>query len=87
MSSLQSTQIKVTLPHELYLHLKSKAEKFGLTLSSYIKNLVIDDVKDIDIPIFKMSEETERVALNALEDHKKGKARKIIDIDTYLDSL
>ena len=53
MSNIQATQVKVTLPDELYLHLKSKAEKFGLNLASYIRHLVINDVKDIDIPIKK----------------------------------
>ncbi len=87
MSNLQSTQVKVTLPNELYLHLKSKAEKLGLTLASYIKNLVIDDVKDINIPVFQMSEKTEKIALKALKDHEKGKTHLITDIDKYLDSL
>ena len=56
-----SAQIKVTLPQELYTYLKSKADKFGLTMSSYIKNLIIDDVKDIDVPTFKMNREREKV--------------------------
>ncbi len=75
MADLQTTQIKVTLPDELYLYVKSKAEKFGLNLAAYIRHLVIDDVKSIDIPEFKMSEETEKVALKALEDYKGGKTK------------
>ena len=62
MSSVQTTQIKVTLSNELYLHLKSKAEKLGLNLASYIRHLVINDVKDIEIPVFKMSEKREKIA-------------------------
>ena len=81
MSNVQSTQIKITLPGELYLHLKSKAEKFDLSLASYVRHLVINDVKDIDIPVFKMSEKTEKVALKALGDHKKGRTRMWNDID------
>lgn len=82
-----ATQIKVTLPQNLYLHLKSKAEKFDLGLATYIKHLVINDVKDIDIPVFKMSEEREKIALKALQDHKAGKTTEIKDIDQYFDSL
>ncbi|HTK03864.1 MAG TPA: hypothetical protein VL401_03830 [Alphaproteobacteria bacterium] len=73
MSTIQATQIKVTLPDELYLHLKSKAERFGLGLASYLRHLVINDVKDVDIPVFKMSAEREKIALKALEDYKSGK--------------
>ncbi len=76
MLNAQTTQIKVTLPAELYLFLKSKAEKFGLNMASYVRYLVINDVKDVDIPVFKMSEKTEKIALKALRDYRKGKTRK-----------
>jgi len=87
MSNTQATQVKITLPNELYLHLRSKAEKFGLNLASYIRHLVINDVKDVDIPVFKMSEEREKIALKALEDYKSGKTRAIDNIDDYLSDL
>lgn len=83
----QATQIKITLPDELYLHLRSKAEKFGLNLASYIRHLVINDVKDIDIPVFKMSESREKIALKALEDYKNGKTKAIDNVDDYLAGL
>ena len=76
MLNTQTTQIKVTLPDELYLHLKSKAEKLGLNMASYVRHLVINDVKDVDIPVFKMSEKTEKIALKAIKDYQKGKTCK-----------
>jgi len=87
MSTPQPTQIKVTLPEELYMHLKSKAEKFGLNLASYIRHLVINDVKDIDIPVFRMSEKTEKRGLQALKEHEEGKTTKLDNIDEYFDNL
>lgn len=87
MSNAPATQIKITLPEELYLHLKSKAEKFGLNLASYIRHLVINDVKDIEIPVFKMSEKREKIALKALDDYKSGKTKVRDDIDKYLADL
>ena len=87
MSHIPTTQVKITLPNELYLHLKSKAEKLGLNMASYIKNLVINDVKDIDIPTFKMSEEREKIALQALKDYQTGKTKALKDIDNYLINL
>ncbi len=84
--SVASSQIKVTLPNELYGFLKSKAGRLGLTLSAYVKNLIIDDVKD-DVPVFKMSKEREKIALQALRDYKEGKVREIEDVNEYLDSL
>ena len=87
MSTLQATQIKITLPGELYLHLKSKADKLGLNLASYVRHLVINDVKDIDVPAFKMSEEREKIALKALDDYNSGKTKEMRNVDSYLDSL
>ncbi|KKQ74391.1 MAG: hypothetical protein US96_C0033G0008 [Candidatus Woesebacteria bacterium GW2011_GWB1_38_5b] len=87
MSNIQTTQIKVTLPEELYLHLKSKAEKFGLGLASYMRHLVINDVKDVDIPVFKMSRQREEIALKALEDYRAGKTTSVKNIDSYLADL
>lgn len=87
MSNTPATQVKITLPDELYLHLKSRAEKFGLNLPAYIRNLIINDVKDIDIPVFKMSEKREKIALKALEDYKSGKTKVVDDLDSYLTNL
>jgi len=80
-------QVKVTFPEQLYFFLKSRADRFGLPVSAYIKNLVIDDVKAMDFPTFKMSERTEKVGLAALNDLKNGDVREIEDVDRYLDNL
>ena len=82
-----TSQVKITLSQELYAFLKSKADRLGLTLAAYVRNLVIDDVKDIDMPIFKMSEKREKIAIKALRDYKKGKTKEIGDIDKYLNNL
>ncbi|MFH1970950.1 MAG: hypothetical protein ABIJ05_01005 [Patescibacteria group bacterium] len=87
MSNTQAKQVKITLPDELYLHLKSRAERFGLNLAAYIRNLIINDVKDIDIPVFKMSEGREKIALKALEDYKSGKTKVIDNLDNYFANL
>ena len=76
LSLATTTQVKVTLPYELYFYVKSKADKFGLNLASYLKHLVVNDVKDIDTPVFKMSDVREKIALKAVEDFKKGKTKK-----------
>ena len=87
LSTVGSGQIKVTLPEQLHIYLRSKADKFGLTLSAYVRNLIIDDVKDVDVPVFRMSAKREKIALDAVDDYKKGKTREINDISEYLNSL
>jgi len=87
ITASQSVQVKVTLPSQLQQFVQSKADKFGMTLSGYIKYLVLDDVRDMDMPTFTMSERTEKVALQALEDRRQGKTTEIKDIDDFLDNL
>lgn len=82
-----SVQIKVTLPVQLQQFVQSKADKFGMTLSSYIKHLVLDDVRDMDMPTFTLSEKNERIALQALKEHKQGKTTQITDVDEFMNSL
>ena len=83
-TSTPSVQVKLTLPAQLQEFAQSKANKFGMTLSSYIKHLVLNDVKDMDFPMFAMSKKTEKIALQALEEHRQGKTTKIANIDDFL---
>lgn len=87
VNSSTSVQVKVTLPAQLQQFVQRKADIYGLTLSTYIKHLVIDDVRDASIQVFPMGEKTERVALQALKDHKQGKTHEIEDVDEFLNSL
>lgn len=83
----QSTQLKVTLPLRLYDFLESRARRFGLTMSAYIKHLILDDVKDEEVPTYPMSSTTEMTALNALADHRRGKTRKLGDVEALLHKI
>jgi hypothetical protein len=56
----RTTQIRITLPIKLQGYLQTKADKFGLGLSAYVKNLIIDDVKDVEYPIYEASEQVEK---------------------------
>lgn len=78
---MMSTQLKVTLPLNLFDYLQAKTEKFGLSMSAYLKHLVIEDVKDMETPEFKMSDSTEKVGLKALKDFRSGKLKKIDSVD------
>lgn len=43
-------QLKVTLSKELHMQLKKRAEMFGMTLASYIKTLIVADIKQTMMP-------------------------------------
>ena len=78
---MSSTQLKVTLPLNLFDYAYAKAQRFGLSMSAYLKHLVIEDVKTEAIPEYIMSESTEKVALKALKDFKAGKLKKIKSVN------
>jgi len=78
---MSSTQLKVTLPLNLLDYLQAKRQRFGLSMSGYLKHLIIEDVKNMDIPEFTMSQSTEKTALKAFEDFRSGKLKKAKSID------
>ena len=83
----QTTQLKVTLPLRLYDYLESRARRFGLTMSAYIKHLILDDVKDQDMPTYPMSPATEMTALKALADHRRGNTKKLGSVASFLKDI
>lgn len=74
----QTSQIRVTLPVELHGYLQAKASKYGLGLSAYVRNLIIDDVKDVDYPIFEASKRVERSYKKAVQE--RGVAVEVDDM-------
>lgn len=81
----QQTQIKLNLPVDLKEFAESKARKYGMPITAYIKQLIIKDVKDSDYPVFKASERTVKRAKEALKN--KRKSILVEDIDEYFKNL
>ena len=65
-------QLKINLTSQLQELLESKASKFGVPLTQYVKHVLMKDVENIEYPIFKASEETEKAAREALEQLDKA---------------
>lgn len=65
-------QLKVNLTPELQELLQSKASKFGVPLTQYVKHVLMKDVEDEDYPVYRASEETERAAQQALDELDKA---------------
>ncbi len=55
-----TAQIRVTLPIQLQGYLRAKASKFGLNLSSYVRHLIINDVKDMDYPVYEVTDKVKK---------------------------
>lgn len=82
-----TVQLKVTLPSSLLDFLRGKSSKFGLTMSSYVKNLILNDVKGENYPEYTMSDKTEEIALKAMKEYVKNNTKEIEDVDDFLNNL
>ena len=83
----QTTQIRVTLPVQLQGYLQTKANKYGLSLSAYIRNLVINDVQDVDYPVFEMSDQSISDLKESIEAEKAGELVQTDDVNKLLQDL
>lgn len=85
ISQTGSSQIKVSLPIELKDFLASKSNRYGLTLSAYVKHLILKDVVDLAYPTFKASKQVEESYSEAMKN--KDKAVLVDDLDEFFDNL
>ncbi|NCO12239.1 MAG: hypothetical protein COZ34_01405 [Candidatus Pacebacteria bacterium CG_4_10_14_3_um_filter_34_15] len=83
----QTTQIRVTLPVKLQGFLQTKANKYGLSLSGYIRNLVINDVQDVKYPVFEMSDQSVSDFHESMEAEKNGNLVVTDDVSQLLKDL
>ena len=81
----QQSQIKLNLPIALKEFLESKAKRYGLPISGYVRHLIIKDVSDMDYPVYEASERTIRRAKKALKEKSKSIVAK--DIDKFFKNL
>lgn len=68
----QQAQIKINLPLSLKEFVESKAQKFGLPMASYVKHLIISDVKDMEYPEFEASDSTIKAYKKAMRNKDKA---------------
>ncbi len=83
--SVQTSQIKVALSAPLHGFLQEKAKRYGLTMAAYVRNLIIDDIKEKEIPIYQASQKIEKSYAMALKD--KAAAIEVDDLDIYFEEL
>lgn len=65
-------QLKVNLSEELQRLLQTKAGKFGVPITQYVKHIIMKDVEDVEYPVFEASEETEKEAMQAMKNLDKA---------------
>jgi hypothetical protein len=83
--SINTTQLRVTLPVKLQASLQERAERFGLSMSAYVRSLILDDVKNI--PTKQASKTLELVYKEAKQAEKDGKLIEVSNLQDLLAKL
>ena len=79
-----TTQLRVTLPSKILSLLQARANKLGLTMSVYVKNLVISDIKEDVFPCFLPSQQTIAAYKEAKKLEASGKLNQLDDLDSLI---
>jgi hypothetical protein len=80
-------QLKISLSEQLNDLLESKAARFGVPVTQFVKHLILKEVENQDYPTFAMSARTEEKAHKALKEYEEGKAVIVDDLDTFFEEL
>ncbi|MEK7070772.1 MAG: hypothetical protein AAB966_03115 [Patescibacteria group bacterium] len=81
----QQVQVKLNLPLALKDYLASKAKKYDMPIAGYLKHLILNDVADLDYPVFQISTKSEKKAMKALKE--ESSAVKVANISQYFKKL
>lgn len=86
MSTVASQiQLKISLSGRLGDLLRSKAARFGVPVTQFVKHLIMKEVEDEVIPTFEASQWLEKKTKKAMKEFKKGVEVK--DIQQYFKNL
>lgn len=84
MNTLQ-VQLKISLSEQLKELLESKAARFGVPITQFVKHLIIKEVEDEEYPTFQMSKRSEKRLKEAMK--QIYRAVKVDDIHEYFRQL
>lgn len=82
---ISTAQIKLNLPMEMKILAEKKAKKFGLTLSSYLRYLLLNEIKVEEYPVYEASDRTEKAVARAMKN--KDKWVKVDNMKEFLNNL
>ncbi len=83
----QTVQLRVTLPTQLQGYLQAKASRLGLNMSAYVKNLIINDIRGVDFPVYEMSEKSLADLAEAKEEERTANLARTNDIRSFLKNI
>ncbi len=83
----QDVRQSITLKENLYNTSNKRAGDLGLSYPDYVRYLIVKDNEDQLKSESRLNKDSEEALKKAIEDIKKGRVKKIEDIDEYVRSL
>ena len=85
------TKVQLSLTSQEAYALNAYGDLFGYSLPKTIRFMISKTVEEFlkssSVPIYKMSEETEKRGLKALKEHKSGRGIAVKDVDAFFNQL
>lgn len=82
MNTSSQVQLKISLSEQLNDLLQSKAARFGVPITQFVKHLIIKEVEDEQYPTYQASDQLEKTTQEALEQIDKA-----VDASDFLQKL
>ena len=71
-TATSQVQLKISLSEQLSDLLQSKASRFGVPVTQFVKHLIMKDVENETIPTFEASDWLEKKTKKAMKEIDKG---------------
>ena len=87
---MSTTQIRITIPEKLKSLLVAFASKYGLSTASYIKHLIIEDLRRFEnLPVRQPSSYTLKAIKKGEKEFRQGDAKTfpLDDLDNFAKKL
>ncbi len=86
---MNTTQVRITIPNKLKNLATQHASQYGLTLSGFIKNIIIQEVKSNPLPTKNPSTSTLKTIKEGNQEFTSGKTKflPIDNLDEFINTL
>ena len=80
-------QIKINLSKRLNDLITTKAMQFGMSVTQFVKYLIVKDIENDEYHIFQMSKRTEQKIQEAMDDYHAEKVIKVDNVSEFFKNL
>jgi hypothetical protein len=77
----------LSLPATLDIRIRQMAGSLGLPVPTFIRHLLIEEVRNASVSVYPMSKQTEKVIEETEMDRRDNKLKEYLSVDEMFDKL